>query len=151
MSAPMGEDLLTSVRRVEAELTRLVRTVKRQAGANAHLVHPDLQGSGFQVLLYVVGNAPVRASEVAAALDMDKGAVSRQVQHLEELGLITRVEDAEDRRAQQLVLSEEGQARIDALRRTRSEDLADRLRGWPIEELESFADRLARYNATYDG
>lgn len=151
MSAAVGEDLLGAVRRVEAELTRLVRAVKRQAGANAQLVHPDLSGSGYHVLLYVVAHGPVRASEVCAALDMDKGAVSRQVQHLEELGLVTRVEDADDRRAQQLVLSEAGSDRIDRLRETRSAELTARLADWPAVELESFADRLARYNATFEG
>ena len=145
-----AEDSLAAVRRIEAELMRLLKDVKRRALANAHLIDPQLQASGYVVLVHVVQHEPVRASEVAHALQMDKGAVSRQVQLLEELDLVARVEDAEDRRAQRLVLSARGRERLDLLAGQRRQELEDRLRSWPLGELEAFATRLAQYNAALE-
>ena len=82
---------------------------------------------------------------------MDKGAVSRQVQLLCELGLVDRCDDPADRRAHRLTVSEKGAARLADVDRARRSTYNARLDGWSAEELDDLVSRLARYNATLDG
>jgi DNA-binding MarR family transcriptional regulator len=141
---------VTSMRRIEAELLILLRRVRRTTADNARLVHPDLPATGYRVLMFVVDNEPTRAADVVEALDLDKGVVSRQVGHLQQLGLLSRTEDPEDRRAHQLVLSDEGRKRLGLLRDRRRDELASRLSDWSPASLAAFADQLGRYNASFE-
>ncbi len=145
-----GGGSVAALRQIEAEVLTLLRRVRRTSAENARLVHLDLSVSGYAVLLFVVEHEPTRAADVAEQLDMDKGAVSRQVSHLEQLGLVSRAVDPDDGRAHRLVLSDEGRGRIAVLRRHRRADLEGRLASWSAEDLAVFADRLARYNASFE-
>ena len=49
----------------------------------------------------------MRASAIAEQFDIDKGAISRQVQHLVDLGLVDRVTDPDDGRAMLVSVSDE--------------------------------------------
>ncbi|MGN6129793.1 MAG: MarR family winged helix-turn-helix transcriptional regulator [Nocardioidaceae bacterium] len=148
MPGPAG---VAAMRQIEAEVLTLLRRVRRTSVENARLVHPELTTSGYAVLLFVVEHQPTRAADVVEQLDMDKGAVSRQVSQLEHLGLVSREADPDDGRAYRLVLSDQGRDRIAVLRRHRREDLEGRLASWSERDLEVFADRLARYNASFEG
>lgn len=141
---------VASMRRIEAELLRLLRRVRRTAMENARLVHPDLQVTGYGVLMFVADNEPTRAVDVVEALDMDKGSVSRQVAQLHQLGLLSRTDDPEDRRAHQLVLSDEGRKRLGVLRDHRRDELESRLASWSPTALASFAEQLGTYNASFE-
>jgi DNA-binding MarR family transcriptional regulator len=144
-----GEDSAMSMRRIESEVLRL-RRVRHQALGNARLVHPDLPAGAYALLLFIVENEPIRASDAVEALALDKGAVSRQVHQLEELGLVSCTEDPDDRRAHRLVLSDEGRARVAVLRDHRRQDFERRLSAWSPEDLEAFAASLGRYNASFE-
>ena len=150
MSVASPADPVVSMRRIEGEVLRLLRRVRHQALTNARLVHPDLQAAGYAVFLYILENEPARASDAVEALGMDKGAVSRQVHHLEELGLVSSTDDPDDRRAHRLVLSEQGRARVSVLRERRRQEFESRLSGWSPEGLEVFAEKLAEYNASFE-
>jgi len=141
---------VTSMRRIEGELLRLLRRVRRTAMENARLVHPDLQVTGYGVLMFVADNEPTRAVDVVEALDMDKGSVSRQVAQLHQLGLLSRTDDPEDRRAHQLVLSDEGRKRLAVLRDHRRDELESRLASWSPAALATFAEQLGTYNASFE-
>lgn len=138
------------VREIERELLVLIRRVRRTSVENARRVHPELPPAAYPVLLYVADHGPTRASDVVDHLGTDKGAVSRQVAQLEQLGLVTRSCDPEDRRAQALVLTADGRARLDRLAAERRSEFARRLAAWSPEDLASFADQLSRYNATLE-
>ena len=63
----------------------------RHAGCSASgpaAVHPDLQPASYLMLAYLVEHGPLRARPSPRRFDIDKGAVSRQVQHLVDLGLV---------------------------------------------------------------
>lgn len=141
---------VASMRRIERELLRLLRRVRRTSMENARLVHPDLQVTGYGVLMFVADNEPTRAVDVVEALDMDKGSVSRQVAQLHQLGLLSRTDDPEDRRAHQLVLSDEGRKRLGVLRDHRRDELESRLASWSPTALASFAEQLGTYNASFE-
>ena len=139
-----------ALRQIEAEVLTLLRRARRSYAENARLVHPELSTAGYAVLLQVAEHEPTRAADVVDHLDMDKGSVSRQVSHLEQIGLVSRVGHPEDGRVHHLVLSDEGRRRVAALRRHRRQKFEDRLASWSPEDLEVFAQQLVRYNAALE-
>jgi DNA-binding MarR family transcriptional regulator len=124
----------------------LIRRVKRVLGERARMLHPDLQPITFVLLTHIIAQGPLRAAELAEAFGMDKGGVSRQVQHLVSLGFVDRQPDPDDRRASLLVATEEAVARLQEMQQARTDRFERRLADWNDEELADFADRLAAYN-----
>ena len=66
---------------LEHEVGVVIRRVRRVIGDRARAVHEDLQPGSYLVLTYLETTGSCRSSAVADAFDMDKGAVSRQLQH----------------------------------------------------------------------
>ncbi len=64
----------------------------------------------YSMLMALNDTGPRRASDLVELFSVDKGAVSRQVQALLELGLIERSPDPDDRRAAILAITDEGLA-----------------------------------------
>jgi DNA-binding MarR family transcriptional regulator len=112
--------------------------------------HPDLQLTGYAVLLWLAAHDRSRSADVATALDMDKGSVSRQIDQLERLGLVERVIDPQDKRAQRLVLTAAGSQGIAALHEKGRVELERTLATWTQGEIEDFARLLRRYNQLRD-
>ena len=147
MSAGKQTDLTEPLRQLEQEVGVMVRRVRRVIGERARSVHPDLQPVSYLMLGYLRHHGPVRASALCAAFAMDKGSVSRQVQHLMDLGLVDRTPDPEDGRATLLSISEDGLRRSVDVADHRRKLLAERLGDWTAADLEQFVGLLSRYNA----
>ncbi len=77
-----------SLRHLEREVGVLIRRIKRVIGERARAVHEDLQPASYLMLSWLVDEGPVRASAMVEKFSIDKGAVSRQLQHLDDLGLV---------------------------------------------------------------
>ncbi|MCR6030214.1 MarR family transcriptional regulator [Nocardioides sp. zg-579] len=137
-----------SLRRLEQEVGVLMRRVRRVIGERARTVHPDLQPASYFMLDYLIGHGPVRASEIAEVFGIDKGAISRQVQHLLELGLVDRSPDPNDGRATLLAVSADAARRIEEVATARRRYLDQRLDDWTDDDLADLAASLGRYNAT---
>ena len=135
---------------VEDEIRALIHRVKRTIAGGAHAVHPDLQGASYLLLSWIADHGPVRASAVVEALGTDKGALSRQLQHLEDLGLIERRPDPADGRATLVTASAGTVLRLEAANGERRKRASERLSDWSIDDLEDLAGRLARYNRALD-
>ncbi len=135
---------------LDAEVVRIVHRAKRRIRDMAAAVHPDLDPGGYLMLGRVHDHGPVRASSLAEAFDADKAAVSRQIQHLVELGLLTRVDDPNDGRAHLLSTTSEGADRILAVRRARRAELDQTLGDWQGHELEELVAQLSHYNDSMD-
>jgi DNA-binding MarR family transcriptional regulator len=135
---------------LEREIGVMVRRIRRVIALRARAVHPDLAPSSYLMLTYVAEHGPLRASEIADQFDIDKGAVSRQVSHLTELGLLARVTDPEDGRALLVSASDEGRSRLTDVARHRRKWLDERLGDWSEEELAGFVETLGRYNRALD-
>jgi DNA-binding MarR family transcriptional regulator len=138
-------DVLESL---ELEMGYLIRRVKRVICERAQEIHPDLQAGSYSILAMLNDGGPQRATAVAEVFGMDKGAVSRHIQHLVELGLADRAPDPDDGRAQIVRVTEKGAERMAAVARSRRRLLSDRLAGWSEDDLESFVSALGRYNET---
>jgi DNA-binding MarR family transcriptional regulator len=141
-AAPRPESLV----RLEQEVGVLVRRIRRVIAERARLVHPDLQPASYLMLSHVAENGPMRASSVADLFTVDKGAISRQVTHLMELGLVEKSRDPEDGRAWLLSATPDAKERLRTVTEQRRTYLAERLEGWEAGDLELFTDLLARYN-----
>ena len=98
------------MRALEHEMGVLVRRIRRMIAERARMVHPDLSPVAYSMLMALNDSGPRRASDLVELFSIDKGAVSRQVQALLELGLIERSPDPEDRRAAILAITDEGLA-----------------------------------------
>lgn len=139
-----------SVRQIEAEVGVLIKRVRRVIAERAQEVHESLHPSTFLLLTHLADNGPLRASAIVGHFAMDKAAVSRQVQHLLDLGLVDRTPDPEDGRATLLSVSDDGRRRLQDVAVHRRKLLDERLGDWGDEELADFAAVLARYNTTLD-
>jgi DNA-binding MarR family transcriptional regulator len=131
---------------LEREVGVLIRRIKRVIGERARAVHPDLQPASYLILSWLADEGPLRAATMAESFDIDKGAVSRQLAHLVELGLVTRVPDPEDGRAMLVAASEDAQRRLADVAAHRRKWLDEQLGDWSAEELGSFVETLGRYN-----
>lgn len=136
-------DLLVGL---EQEVGVLMRRTKHVIGARARLVHPELQGSSYLMLSWLATRGPQRASEMAERFGIDKGAISRQVQHLVDLGLVDRTPDPDDGRATLVSVSAEAVTKLEAVTAERRRRLEGRLSGWAEDDLGRFVELLKRYN-----
>ena len=139
-----------TLRDLEHEVGVLIRRVRRVIGERARAVHPDLMPASYLMLTYLAQNGAMRSSAVAEKFDIDKGAISRQVQHLTELGLLVRVPDPDDGRASLVSASDDALRRIAVIGDDRRKWLDERLGEWSAAELTDFVAGLSRYNAALD-
>jgi DNA-binding MarR family transcriptional regulator len=136
--------------RLERELGVLIRRVRRVIGERARAVHPDLQPASYLMLAFLDEVGPQRSSVVSEKFNVDKGAISRQVQHLCDLGLLVREADPADGRAMLISASPDAVRRLDAVDRDRRRWLDEQLAAWTEGDLRDFVSGLERYNHALD-
>jgi len=136
--------------RLEQEVGVLIRRVKRVIGERARAVHPDLQPASYLMLTFLATEGPQRSSAVSERFNVDKGAISRQVQHLSDLGLLDREPDPADGRAVLISASPDAVRRMEAVDRDRRVWLEERLEDWSEDDLRGFVGGLERYNRALD-
>lgn len=144
---PARADLLTGL---EQEVGVMVRRIRRIIRERAHAVHPDLQSSSYLMLSWLAQHGPQRASSMAETFGIDKGAISRQIQHLVDLGLVDRSPDPADGRATLVSVSPDARSRMAAVADERRRWLDDRLRDWTADDLVEITTLLGRYNAALE-
>ncbi|MFH9863693.1 MarR family winged helix-turn-helix transcriptional regulator [Streptomyces sp. NPDC017202] len=119
----------------------------RRARASAGRLHPELSLVSYTLLGHLEDSGGRRATDLAAHYALDKSTVSRQVSALERAGLIERRRDPADHRVHVLHLTDAGRAILAQVTESRRAAFRERLAGWPEDDLERFAEYLARYNA----
>jgi len=139
-----------ATRALEHELGVMIRRIRRTTATRARMVHPELPAASYTMLTAIRDTGPHRSSDLAEMFAIDKGAVSRQIGRLEGLGLVERVPDPDDGRAQQVVLTAAGADRLQKVDLVRREWYEDRLSDWSTDDITDLAARLGRYNATLD-
>ena len=135
---------------LEREVGVMVRRIRRVIAGRARALHPELQSSSYLMLSWLDQYGPQRASAMADTFGIDKGAISRQVQHLVDLGLVDRSPDPDDGRATLISVSTDAASRMAAVNDERRRWLDERLGDWADEDLASFVDLLGRYNVALD-
>jgi DNA-binding MarR family transcriptional regulator len=135
---------------LEQEVGVMIRRIRRVIGERARAVHPDLQSSSYLMLSWLDQHGPMRASAMAESFGIDKGAISRQVQHLMELGLVDRAPDPEDGRATLVSASAVAVEHLRDVHSDRRRWLDERLGDWSSDDLARLVDLLGRYNTALD-
>ncbi|WP_454149457.1 MarR family winged helix-turn-helix transcriptional regulator [Microbacterium lacticum] len=128
-----------AILRLEQELGGVIGRIRASWRDAAAEVHPDLQPLGYQVLVAIAGG---KATAIVERLQTDKSAVSRQVRHLEDLGLVESRPDADDRRARVLAATHVARERLAAARRRYQHRMSDRLSQWSVDDLGRASDVL---------
>lgn len=139
-----------ALRMLEHEIGFLFRRIRRGIAERATQVHPELTATSYSLLSTLHEFGPRRAADLAEMFGLDKGAVSRIVHQLLELGLIARSPDPADGRASILSVTEDGDRRMVHMHEERRRRFGTRLAEWAPEEMEDLAERLGRFNRATD-
>jgi DNA-binding MarR family transcriptional regulator len=133
---------------IESALHALARRLK-QARLHDYFTRRagvDIDQAGLAVLVVLNGEkAGLRVTEVAARLGVDTPAVTRKVQQLERLRLVSRARDADDARASRLLLSPEGRRVLRRVLLVRRRWLSTVLADWPAADRDEFARLIGRF------
>ncbi|WP_211369746.1 MarR family winged helix-turn-helix transcriptional regulator [Nonomuraea turkmeniaca] len=117
------------------------------AGGPAEL---RLERSSYILLRRLEAEGPMSIGQLAQAFSLDTSTVNRQTAVLLRGGLAERIPDPEGGMARKLRITEEGLRRVAAERDYRLDGLATVLQDWSPQELTSFAEGLAHFNASIE-
>ena len=130
---------------LERALIRVARSVGR-LDLPPRLAEGPLGKESYWMLNRVEELGPMRASDLAAALNLDASTISRQTHKLVDVGLIERTIDPVDGRACLLAVSERGREALTEAVAFRRAQLAELLKEWSNRDrgnLTALLDRLA--------
>ncbi|MBF5058169.1 MarR family transcriptional regulator [Alcanivorax sp. 521-1] len=102
----------------------------------------DLPINGMHVrLLQMIHRQPdCTAQHIAAVTGRDKAQITRVIKELENMALITRTPDPEDRRSQLLALSETGAGLMARIQEAEDDVKARLLKGVPKRDQDTFIE-----------
>lgn len=86
--------------------TEIVRAMEAELAAQG----VELRFTQFLILKRLARLGPMTASELARAVELDGGAMTRQLDHLERRGYLRRCRHEQDRRALRIELTDQGAA-----------------------------------------
>ncbi len=109
-------------------------------------------GEHLHLTLAMLGaGQPLRVSDLAAQLDVERSTVSRRVTELVRLGLVTRSVDKTDRRAAVLKLTKPGERALARIQDAWHRTLLDLTGGWPAKQRTDTTAHLRRLADQLEG
>jgi DNA-binding MarR family transcriptional regulator len=131
--------------RVSVGLIRLMKLLQAMR-QHAPRIHPAVDATAYPILFNLAAE-PRRVSVLAEVVHSDVSTVSRQVSTLEGHGLVDKVSDPADGRAQVVQLSDEGIRLLAGIQQQRTEWFRELMGEWTPEEASDFAGYLERFGA----
>ncbi|MEV0118680.1 MarR family transcriptional regulator [Streptomyces sp. NPDC050844] len=110
-------------------------------------VRNSMDRAAYLLLNRLDKEGPMGVKALAASMGIDSSTVTRQVAPLVDTGLVKRTSHPEDGRAVVLQLSPRGEARLNEVRSSRRDLMAELTEDWGPEERESFCTLLTRFNS----
>lgn len=145
MASRRPSDRESGVWAVEHEVVAFITRVRAGAAATARDLHPDLTASAYRILVHLDADPQVRITDLAAAFEVGKPTMSRQVAALEGMGFVRRRPDPSDGRGALVSLTDAGRSALTTARTRRHEWVGHLLRDFSDDELRSFAGLLNRF------
>lgn len=126
----------------------LVHLVKTFSALRHHLprLHPDVETSAYPVI-FTVAAGPMRVSTIAEKVHSDVSTVSRQVSHLVQAGVLEKIPDPNDGRAQTIALASDGEQLLEDIHESRGRMFASLMSDWTNDEADEFDAYLQRLYA----
>ncbi|PSM39517.1 MarR family transcriptional regulator [Streptomyces dioscori] len=109
-------------------------------------VRNSMDRAAYLLLNRLDKEGPMGVKALAASMGIDSSTVTRQVAPLVDTGLVKRTSHPEDGRAVVLQLSPRGLSRLDEVRSSRRQLMAELTQEWSPEEREAFCTLLTRFN-----
>ena len=102
-------------------------------------------GEHLHLTLAMLGaGQPLRVSDLATQLDVERSTVSRRVTELVRLGLVTRSTDPQDRRAAVLKLTKAGERALGRIQTAWHQTLLGLTESWPAKQRTETTAHLTR-------
>ncbi len=133
---------------VETAIAHLYQAAKARMKELAVRFHPDLQPIGYGILRLVFEQEPVRSSDLAASMGMDKGALSRHLAALREMGLVETRHDPADGRATLLVSSESAKRSLAVFHTESTSELQRVFTDWSTDDMRELGRLLSKFNGS---
>lgn len=108
----------------------------------------DLSPAQGELLMNVAINGPVRIKDIAAGLRISSGAVTQLIDGLENLNLVERFMNEDDRRVVWVQVNEAGQRRLARIKKQYVDHLEDLVYGLTLEEIEKLNHLIQKIVAT---
>ncbi len=142
----MSTDTMVQPETAQALSHTLVRVMKIMTAMKhqAPRQHAAVDPSHYP-LLFCLSGTPQRVSAVADTIHSDVSTVSRQVSHLVQHGLLEKIGDPVDGRAQLLSLSSSGREVIDKVVLGRGRWFGELLASWSDQDVRAFDAYLTRF------
>jgi DNA-binding MarR family transcriptional regulator len=134
--------------RVSLGLVRLMKLLQSMK-LHAPRLHPAVDATAYPLLFNLLAQ-PRRVSALADVIHSDVSTVSRQVSTLVGHGLLEKVSDPEDGRAQVVRLTDEGHTLLHAIQQQRTEWFRDLMDDWTPDQVSDFADHLERFGSALE-
>ncbi|MBV2356464.1 MarR family transcriptional regulator [Streptomyces sp. J2-1] len=109
-------------------------------------VRNTMDRAAYLLLNRLDKEGPMGVKALAASMGIDSSTVTRQVAPLVDSGLVKRTSHPEDGRAVVLQLSPRGTARLEEVRSSRRQLMAELTHDWEPADRERFCALLTRFN-----
>lgn len=134
--------------RVSLGLVRLMKLLQSMK-LHAPRLHPAVDATAYPLLFNLLAE-PHRVSALAELIHSDISTVSRQVSTLVSHGLLEKVSDPDDGRAQVVRLSAEGHTLLTAIQQQRNEWFRELMDDWTPDQASDFAAHLERFGSALE-
>lgn len=135
--------------RISFELHASARLWRRNFDRRAR--EHELSRSRWQVLWHLARTEGLKQAELAERMDIAPISLGRQLDNLEQEGLVERRRDALDRRCFRVYLTEAAQPALQTLRKLGEETRSEALAGLSPLEVEQLHDLLSRVRTNLSG
>ncbi|HEY8752417.1 MAG TPA: MarR family transcriptional regulator [Arthrobacter sp.] len=149
-AGPDQDTVDAALNTVEHQISLFWRRARSLSHQLSRQVHPDMEPAAYGLLSIIRREGPIRLTDLALNIGVGKPSVSRQIAFLESIGLVFKEADPFDGRAQSIRLTEKGEEKMHQVQDARRRDFRERLGEWPVEELQSLAEYMAKLNSIFE-
>lgn len=131
---------------LQHEVALFARRAEQTRLGGVGQIRNSMDRAAYLLLNRLDKEGPMGVKALAASMGIDSSTVTRQVAPLVDNGLVKRTSHPEDGRAVVLQLSPRGVARLEEVRTSRRQLMAELTHDWAPGEREAFCTLLTRFN-----